>query len=310
MIAKILSSKIAKNVLGYDFGATEKDQRIFIIGYEGVMIKKEMLDMINKNWSSDETKHQFKLIAIKMAKSISLQFSEQAKCNDRVKNKTGHIALSFSPADRARLKTMTPEEKMDIVVDYLDAMGITDTQYVVTEHFDTHAPHFHVAYNRVKYDGTVVKDSFERYRSVRVAKELTEKYKLAKPNRKLQKLSSIPSYQRKYAALKCDCLECLAKSSSHLDFTSALKQKGIDVIIHTGKKIGLVFVRGKIRSCASKLSRQLTFQAIDKQFEKGQEGKIDFSTHKYVTPQEQRQNRVGRKPHEHKKQGVGIKKGK
>lgn len=54
-------------------------------------------------------------------------FEDQARLNPRLKQNVGHISLSFSPEDTPKL---TDERMTQIAREYMQKMGITDTQYL------------------------------------------------------------------------------------------------------------------------------------------------------------------------------------
>ena len=58
-------------------------------------------------------------------------FELQRLLNPRIKKPVGHIALSFKPEDKPRL----PDEFMaKIALEYMQMMGITDTQFIIVRH--------------------------------------------------------------------------------------------------------------------------------------------------------------------------------
>lgn len=54
-------------------------------------------------------------------------FEDQARLNPRLQQNVGHISLSFSPEDAPKL---TDERMTQIAREYMQKMGITDTQYL------------------------------------------------------------------------------------------------------------------------------------------------------------------------------------
>ena len=167
---------------------------------------------------------EFKKLARTVADDLSKQFDGQAEINENVKKTTGHIALSFSPLDR---KKLTGNLKVKIAREYMERMGIVDTQWVLTEHFDTNAPHIHIAYNRVKFDGSVVDSKNERYRSQKISRELSEKYGLTPAGEAERKQSSLHPEQQVYAQMREQALEVLEYSLSFAEFEKDLADKGI-----------------------------------------------------------------------------------
>lgn len=110
-----------------------------------------------------------------MPKDIVDGFECQRHLNSRVQHWCGHISLSYSPEDSARL----PDEAMvKLALEYMEKMGIKNTQFIIVRHLDKEHPHCHIVYNRVDNDGRCVSDSYEYYRSNAICKELKKKYGL------------------------------------------------------------------------------------------------------------------------------------
>lgn len=105
------------------------------------------------------------------------QFELQTLLNDKVKNTVGHISLSFSPEDGDRLRN-DDRLMVKIAYEYMERMGIRDTQFIIARHTDREHPHCHIVFNRVDNDGRTISDKNDRYRNEKVCKELTEKYGL------------------------------------------------------------------------------------------------------------------------------------
>lgn len=103
---------------------------------------------------------------------IQTLFNIQASLSSRVEKPVMHIALSFSPADGPRLEN-SPQMARNIIEAYLHRMGLDDAQFIATQH-----PHFHILVNRVFADGHVYKTGFERSRSVKACRAITEMYGL------------------------------------------------------------------------------------------------------------------------------------
>lgn len=109
------------------------------------------------------------------AKRMAEDFKDQTLLNPRLKNTVGHISLSFSPKDAPR---MTDALMTQIAKEYMQKMGITDTQYLLVRHLDQPHPHCHLVYNRVGNDGQTISDKNIKIRNAKVCRELTEKYGL------------------------------------------------------------------------------------------------------------------------------------
>ncbi len=86
-----------------------------------------------------------------------------------------HISLSFHAKDSAR---MTDEFMEQVARDYMEEMGIKDTEFVVFRHHDKAYPHCHIAFSRINKFGQIISDSRERKRNMNVCKHLSLKYGL------------------------------------------------------------------------------------------------------------------------------------
>ena len=266
MIGVITAAKQSGCILGYDLGDKKsKDQRIKILDYEGVFMDPLEICRLNENWTDTASKKEFKKLSRKVANDLAKQFTAQSKRNDNVDIITGHIALSFSPADREKL---TDSLKIEIAREYMERMGITDTQWVLTEHFDTNAPHVHIAYNRVRFDRTSIDRSFERIRSMKISHELSEKYGLTPAGETERKRSSLHPDQQVYNQIREHALEVLEYCLSLSEFEADLADRGIFLqkSRHSdGKLYGFSYsvFDGGFAAKGSKLDRQrLSFKGV------------------------------------------------
>lgn len=66
-------------------------------------------------------------------KNIIEDFKDQTRLNPRLKNTVGHISFSFSPKEAPH---MTDALMTQIAKEYMQKMGITDTQYLLVRHLD------------------------------------------------------------------------------------------------------------------------------------------------------------------------------
>src|SRR5690606_33271762 len=84
-----------------------------------------------------------------------------------------HTSINFPPGEDL------PNEKMkQIGLDYLEANGFNQHQYIMFRHYDADHPHLHILVNRIGYDGSVLSDSNDFSRSEKVLRELEKKYNL------------------------------------------------------------------------------------------------------------------------------------
>lgn len=149
MIGKISSGSDFGGCVGYALAEKEKNKEARLLYSEGLL---------------DDS-----------PQSIVEGFESQRRMNHRVEKWVGHISLSYSPEDSARL---SDEAMVKLAHEYMAKMGIHNTQYIITRHLDKEHPHCHIVYNRVDNDGKCISDSNERLRNKEVCKELKRKYGL------------------------------------------------------------------------------------------------------------------------------------
>ena len=106
---------------------------------------------------------------------MAQSFELQRQLNLRIKKPVGHIALSFKPEDKPRL---TDEFMAKIALEYMQMMGIKDTQFIIVRHHNTHNPHCHIVYNRINNEGKLISDRNDYRRNEQVTKALKSRYGL------------------------------------------------------------------------------------------------------------------------------------
>ena len=106
---------------------------------------------------------------------IVQSFELQRQLNPRIKKPVGHIALSFKLEYKPRL---TDEFMAKIAIEYMQMMGITDTQFIIVRHHNTDNPHCHVVYNRINNEGKLISDRNDYRRNEQVTKALKSRYGL------------------------------------------------------------------------------------------------------------------------------------
>ena len=106
---------------------------------------------------------------------ILQSFELQRQLNPRIKKPVGHIALSFKPEDKPCL---TDEFMAKIALEYMQMMGITDTQFLIVRHHNTDNPHCHIVYNRINTESKLLSDRNDYRRNEQVTKALKSKYGL------------------------------------------------------------------------------------------------------------------------------------
>lgn len=192
-------------------------------------------------------------------------FEIQSQLNPRVSNPVGHIAISFKPEDKPRL---TNDFMVQVAKEYMEKMGIKDTQYVIVRHHNTPNPHCHLIFNRVDNNGKRISDSNWLKRNVRVCKELKQKYCLTFGEGKSQtRVERLRPNERIRYEMANDVKSALKDSHSWKDFSNTLKAYGIraEIKFRSGTHIpqGISFTRDGTTFKGSSLDRSLSFSKID-----------------------------------------------
>lgn len=197
--------------------------------------------------------------------TIVMSFEAQSGMNPRVTKPVGHIALAFSREDEHRL---TDRAMAGIALEYLERMGIKDTQVLVVRHFDKEHPHVHIAFNRIANDGRTISDRNERIRSTRICKELTRKYGLyvseGKEKVKLHRLKEPDKTKYElYFLLKSEIL----RYGNWRQLAVNLEKQGVEMQFkYKGKSDevrGVVFSKNGYSFSGSKIDRRFSYSKID-----------------------------------------------
>ena len=236
MMAKIVKGSDFKGVVDY---ILDKDKNAQVIAFEGLFMENK--------------------------ETIAMGFNVQCQMNSKVTKPVGHIALSFSKEDEPRL---TNRVMAGITLEYMERMGIRDTQFFIARHFDKEHPHVHIAFNRIDNNGNTISDRHERLRSTRICKELTKKYGLhmanGKENVKRNRLKEPDKTKYElYDILKTEVGRC----GNWNVLVVNLKRQGVEVHFkhkgQTNEVQGVVFTKNGYRFNGSKVDRRFSYSKID-----------------------------------------------
>ena len=196
--------------------------------------------------------------------SVIDSFRLQCQMNPDVKVVVGHISLNFSVEDTSRI---TNELMAQIAQEYMQKMGIKDTQYILVRHHDREHPHCHLVFNRVNDQGKVISDSNDRKRSARICKELTIKYDLhiaqGKEHVKRERLKEPDATRyRIYDTLT----EAMKTCTSWNQLQMSLEAKGIETIfVYKGKTStiqGVTFEMNGLRYKGSQIDKKCSYSKL------------------------------------------------
>ncbi len=236
MMAKIVKGSDFKGVVDY---ILDKGKNAQVVAYDGLFMENK--------------------------ETIAMSFNAQSLMNGNVAKPVGHIALSFSKEDEPRLTNCVMG---GIALEYMERMGIKDTQFFIARHFDKEHPHVHIAFNRIDNNGNTISDRHERLRSTRICKELTLIYGLHMANgnenvkRNRLKEPDKTKYEL-YDILKTEVGIC----GNWGVLVANLKRQGVEVhFSHRGQTDeiqGVVFTKNGYHFNGSKVDRRFSYSKID-----------------------------------------------
>ena len=169
------------------------------------------------------------------AEEMARSFRWQCLLNPDVAKPVGHIALSFKPEDAPRL---TDAFMARLAGEYLELMGIRNTQFIVVRHHGTDNPHCHIVFNRVDFDGKVIPDSNDFRRNERVKYEI-------------------------YRAVK----EALRSADTWKEFQNRLLKMGVEMEFKykgsTNEVQGIRFIKDGLSFKGSEIDRSFSWSRLD-----------------------------------------------
>jgi len=201
------------------------------------------------------------------ANLIINSFYIQSLMNPNLSKSVGHIPLAYSKEDAAKL---TDEFMVKLAKEYMQAMGIKNTQYIIVRHSDRQHPHCHVIFNRVDNDGKTISDKNDHFRNEKVTKALKEKYGLTfgvgKEKVNIQRLQE-PD-KTKYEIHKA--IQTALKTAKNWNqFRNILNKSGIELKFkykgESNEVQGISFAKGDYSFKGSDIDRQFSYNKIDYQ---------------------------------------------
>lgn len=205
-------------------------------------------------------------------REMAQDFKDQTLLNPRIKNAVGHISLSFFPKDTF----LTDALMLDITKEYMQHMGITNTQYLLVRHLDQPHPHCHLVYNRVGNNGQTISDKNIKIRNAKVCRTLTEKYGLhLAPDKESVRQERLREPDKTkyeiYDAIKMG----LPKCANWNDLEHRLKNQGIAMrykyCSNTDRKQGVLFCKNGFEFSGSKIDRQFSYSKLNRHFVQAQQ---------------------------------------
>jgi hypothetical protein len=180
-----------------------------------------------------------------------------------------HAVLSFYPRER-----VSDDKMVQIAQQYLERIGMVNTQYAITKHTDKDHLHMHIIANRVGKDGHSIDESWVGLRAKKVAQELTGEHELVvakEKNLDLTHQHSLQPGEAKRYYIYAAIAESLENSSNFTQLHRKLLKRGIETRIRyndqTQEPEGISFRYGKQCYKGSEIDRDFSFKRLESHFE-------------------------------------------
>ena len=201
---------------------------------------------------------------------MTQSFELQRQLNPRIKKPVGHIALSFKPEDKPRL---TDDFMAKIALEYMQMMGITDTQFIIVRHHNTDNPHCHIVYNRINNESKLLSDRNDYRRNEQVTKALKSRYGLTygtdKSKTNTRKLRNAERAKYEIHNVVKDVLKA---AGSWQKFKSELEKRGVHLELvykdkERSKVQGIRFCKDGYSFKGTQISRDYSFGKLNARLE-------------------------------------------
>src|SRR5690606_32927728 len=213
-------------------------------------------------------------------KTIIADLNAQRKLRPQLSNAVGHTVLSWSNEDREKL---TVEKMEQHAREYMEKMGIKNTQYVTVLHKDKKHPHLHIVYNRVDNEGKTIGNYNHWHKSRKICREMTERYgyHLGKGKEKVNRQALRGNDRLRYA-IHDTLKSVMAKATSWKQDETMLAKQGIGIHYKyrsgTNEVQGISFEKDGAKFKGSAIDRKFSFACLEKQLNENRGMRITHST--------------------------------
>ncbi|SUX48954.1 conjugal transfer protein MobB [Chryseobacterium indoltheticum] len=125
---------------------------------------------------------------------LAKSFESYLVANKNTEKTALHISLNPDPKDK-----VSDEKFIRMAQDYMNEMGFAEQPFVVFKHTDVKRTHIHIVSVGVDEEGKKISDKFEKRKSMKICRELEQKYNLiSAPNKESvqnEKVFSPVNYQ-------------------------------------------------------------------------------------------------------------------
>ncbi|SHE50706.1 Relaxase/Mobilisation nuclease domain-containing protein [Mariniphaga anaerophila] len=157
MVAKISSGSSIYSALAYNHDKLKKDAA-------KVLLVNKMIEPVDGKYS----------IGL-----CSTSFEPYLSANKRTENPVIHISLNPDPKDK-----LSDEQFTQLAELYMNILGYGNQPYIVYKHEDIDRHHLHIVSVKVDETGKMIRDNFQHRLSMRICRELEQKFGLTPANEK------------------------------------------------------------------------------------------------------------------------------
>jgi hypothetical protein len=204
-------------------------------------------------------------VRMQNASALINDFNLQRKMRPELGKAVGHLVLSWSKEDLAKL---SDDIMIERAKEYMEKVGIRDTQFVVVRHSDRDHPHLHLIYNRVDNNGKTISDKNNFVKNVKACKEITLKYGYHLGEGKEQVNREALKGKEKIRYELYDAIKAAMKTATTWkELEAELAKEGIKIDYKfrsgTSEVQGVSFEKGDIKMKGSAIDRSSSFAQID-----------------------------------------------
>ncbi|RZJ86211.1 MAG: mobilization protein, partial [Chryseobacterium sp.] len=198
-------------------------------------------------------------------KRMIADFNFQRSANPELTKAVGHISLNFSEQDKLKL---TDEKLLEMANEYLDRIGIKDTQVLFVRHEDKSHPHVHIVYNRVSNSGKTISDKNLFHKNARVCREMTKAHGLFLASGKMHvKRQALKGADKVKYEIFDQIKSAKTVTKNWLNFEQALKNRGIGIIFkyngNTHEIQGISFCKDGCVFKGSDIDRSFSYDKLN-----------------------------------------------
>lgn len=212
------------------------------------------------------------------AEALSTEFAITKQLKPHLKMAVFHATLSVDSREKLDSDVENERRWCSVADDYMKAMEFDNNQYVVVKHTDTQHDHIHIVGSRIRFDGTVVDDSWDYYKSQDVIRALEAKYNLEvlAPSWESEKRAQTTGEYRKTrdtgqksvrVQLQTLIEQCTHDNPTMPELIERLQQEDVEVQIkmtRTGCIKGISYQLNGIAFNGTQLGKVYTFHGLQK----------------------------------------------